>query len=96
MRLFTLYVGTNQASAKSEIVRIVCERFTSFTLIQGEGFFRGSAETVWLVKIATEDCPRVIETAAQIRQSLNQDGVGIEFGGRYYRCTQIDRASALS
>lgn len=40
------------------------------------------------MKIATEDCPRVIETAAEIRQALDQEGVGIEFRSRYYRYTQ--------
>jgi hypothetical protein len=96
MKMFTLYIGTNQTDAKNEIVRIVGERFNSFTLLQGEGFFRGAAEPVWMVKIATEDCSRVIETAAEIRQTLEQDGVGIECDGCYYRCTQPDPATALS
>ena len=94
--MFTLYVGTTQDGAKSNITRIVGEQFPSFTILQGEGFFRGTAEPVWMVKIATEDCQRIIETAAQIRQTLNQDGVGIEVDGRYFRCTQADPASALS
>ena len=96
MNMFTLYIGTNQTDAKNEIVCIVGERFPSFTLIQGEGFFRGTAEPMWMVKIATEDCQRVIETAAHIRQTLDQDGVGIESDGSYHRCTQADPATALS
>jgi hypothetical protein len=93
--MFTLYIGTKRDGAKSEVVRIVGEHFSSFTIIPGEGFFRGTNEPVWLVKIATEDCPRVIETAEQIRKTLDQDGVGIEYCNRYYRCTQADPASAL-
>lgn len=77
------------------IVRIVGEQFPSFTILQGEGHFRGAAETVWVVTLATDDCPRVIEVAGKIREALNQDGVGIEFRDRYYRCTATDRASAL-
>lgn len=98
MTMFALYIGNNQTDAKNQIIRIVGEQFPSFTLIQGEGFFRGTAEPVWMVKIATEDCDcrLIIETAAQIRQTLDQDGVGIECDGRYYRCTQADPATALS
>jgi hypothetical protein len=95
MKLFTLYVGTTEVGAKAKIIHIVTERFSSFTLMLGEGFFRGTAEPVWMVKIATEDCQSVIETAAQIRQTLEQDGVGIECDGNYYRCTQADPATAL-
>ena len=94
--MFTLYIGTKRDGAKSEIVRIVGEHFSSFTIIPGEGFFRGTNEPVWLVKIATEDCPRVIETAVQIRKTLDQDGVGIEYYNRYFRCTQADPASDLT
>jgi hypothetical protein len=95
MRLFSLYVGTNQPGAKIEILRLVRERFGSFTLIQGEGFFRGVSEPVWIVKIATDDFRAVLATAAQIRAALDQDGVGIEYAGQYHRVTKDNPAAAL-
>ena len=95
MRLFSLYVGTNQPGAKREILRFVGASFASFTLIQGEGFFRGAAEPVWVIKIATDDVQAVLATAAQIRAALDQDGVGIEHAGQYHRVTKDDPAAAL-
>jgi hypothetical protein len=96
MRLFTLYVGTKQRGAKQLIIRLVGERFASFTLLRGEGFFRGVAEPVWIVKIATDDFRSVLAAASQIREVLNQDGVGVEHAGQYHRVTEDDAASALS
>jgi hypothetical protein len=96
MRLFTLYVGTKQRGAKQLIIRLVGERFASFTLLRGEGFFRGVAEPVWIVKIATDDFRGALAVTAQIRDVLKQDGVGIEYAGQYHRVTEDDAASALS
>ena len=96
MRLFTLFIGTNRTDAKAVVINIVSSWFESYTLLAAEGCFRGATEPAWLVKLATDDADKVIETAAQIREALNQDGVGIEYGGRYYRCTATDLASALS
>ncbi len=96
MRLFTLFIGTNRTDAKAVVINIVGGRFESFTLLAAEGCFRGETEPAWLIKLATDDVGKVIETAARIREALGQDGVGIEYSGRYYRCTATDPASALS
>lgn len=96
MRLFTLFIGTVRTDAKTVVINIVGSRFEFFTLLAAEGCFRGETEAAWLVKLATDDAGKVIETAAQIREALGQDGVGIEYAGRYYRCTATDPAAALS
>lgn len=96
MQVFTLYVGSKQARARGEIVRIVAEEFSSFTIIEGEGFFRGTPEPSWLVKIAADDGLKVIRTAERIRAALDQDGVGIEMDGQYHRCTSEQCAVELA
>ena len=96
MQIFTLHIGSGQADAHAVIVGIVGSRFESFTLITATGWFRAQCEPSWLVKIATDDVAKVIEAASQVRTALQQDGVGIEHEGRYYRCTAADPASALS
>lgn len=94
-RVFTLYVGTDRAGARDTVVRLVAERFPSFTVIPGEGYFRGVAEPMWFIKIATFDAVSVAETAERIRIELKQDGVGVEVDNHYYRCTEDMSAKAL-
>lgn len=96
LRLFTLYVGSAQPPNKAAAIKIVGDLFESFTLQEVEGCFRGQTEPTLLIKLATNHCTKVIQTAGRIRDSLHQDGVGIEYKGRYYRCTEKDPASALS
>src|SRR3954451_5044213 len=95
MKVFTLYIGTNRAGARKTIVHIIDERFPSFTVISGEGHFQGKTESMWFVRIATEEPLKVIETAEAIRVALNQEGVGIEYESRYYRCMEGDCAKEL-
>jgi len=96
LELFTLYVGCADAKAAKGIVsQVVGSFFESFTLLEGEGFFRGMREPVQLVRIATDDVEKVLAAASEIRARLNQDGVGVEYGGAYYRCTAEDCAEAL-
>jgi hypothetical protein len=95
MKMFMLYVGTKRPGAKETILKILREHFASFTLIEGEGQFRGSGEPMWLVKVATDAGLEVINVAVRLRRELGQDGVGIEFENRYYRCTEADEASGL-
>lgn len=93
MKLFTLYIGC--ADAFEPVLRILYPRFDSFTFLHGEGVFRGGREPVLLVRIATEDGAAVIAAAERIRAELDQVGVGIEYGGRYFRLRRDDQASAL-
>ncbi|HXT12016.1 MAG TPA: hypothetical protein VN873_10680 [Candidatus Angelobacter sp.] len=95
MKVFTLYVGTSQPAAKALLLQILRRRFESFTVISGEGYFKGIPEPMWFVRLAA-DAPQIIfETAEQIRSGLNQDIVGIEYRGNYYRYTKDDPAREL-
>jgi hypothetical protein len=44
MKVFTLYVGASHPSAKATLLGLLERHFESFTVISGEGYFRGAAE----------------------------------------------------
>ena len=92
MKLFTLYIG---AGTSGELASLLARHFESFTLIQGQGFFHGVSEPVWMAKVATANPLQVIEAAEEIRVKFAQDGVGIEFASKYFRVTKTDSASTL-
>src|SRR5438045_2633251 len=95
MKVFTLYLGTTNPDAKDAVVKLISERFGSFTVISGEGHYHGQFEPMWFVRIATDKPLLVVETADALRSALNQEVVGIEYESRYYKCTADDPATAL-
>ncbi len=96
LELFKLYVGSlDSRSAEDTVTEVVGDRFESFTLLKGEGFFQGKREPVYFVRIATDDVEKILTVASEIRDRLKQDEVGVEYGGVYYRCTVSDRGDAL-
>ena len=92
--LITLFIGIgghwiNEADdAINTAINLVSERFPSFTVTDGIGFFRGQREKVLLVHIATTTPQEVSEVAGLIRVALKQEGVGIAYGGRYLRAIE--------
>ena len=96
LELFKLYVGSlDSKSAEDTVTEVVGHLFESFTLLKGEGFFQGTREPVYFVRIATDDVEKILAAASEIRDRLKQDEVGVEYGGVYYRCTLSDRGDAL-
>lgn len=91
--LFHLYIGLSgegcpgEAIAEERVVSLLEERFESFTITKGNGFFRGKPEPVLIVHIASGDPGKIVDAAATIRETLSQEGVGIAFRGRYHRVT---------
>lgn len=93
--MLTLYVGTRKEGAKQRIQTLVREQFESFTVIAGEGYYQGRSEPLWEVKIATCAPLAVLELAGRIRQELDQESVGLEHAGHYYRFTGSHSAHDL-
>lgn len=93
MKRFTLCIGC--ANAFQTVLRIVYPRFESLTFLNGEGASHGEHEPVLRVQVITRDGESVIAAAEAIRRELGQIQVGIEHGGRYYRCHEGDPATAL-
>lgn len=95
MKLFRLYIGTRHeegafsvAQLREAIVRTLQPHFPSFTLLGGEGWFRGIPEPGLTVVVATDDLPRLLDAASELRSLLRQDGIGLEFSSHYHRVTE--------
>ena len=92
--LITLFIGvgghwvSDADNAVSTVIALVSERFPSFTVTDGIGFFRGEREKVLLVHIATSTPQEVAEVAGLIRVALKQEVVGIAYRGRYLRAIE--------
>ena len=92
--LITLFIGvgghwiSDADNAVNTVISVVSERFPSFTVTDGIGFFRGEREKVLLVHIATSTPQEVAEVAGHIRVALKQEGVGIAYRGRYLRAIE--------
>jgi len=94
MKTFTLYVGSAPRSPSSPTVtlnhlqRLIAPIFHSFTVIEGEGIFRGQAEHTFLVKVTTFDVIAFLDEVEKIRRALDQEGIGIEHEGSYHRVVE--------
>lgn len=91
--IITLHIGlsghgfSKEEEAVDAVTDLLAERFPSFSITEGKGFFRGQAERTLIVTIATLEPREAVLAAATIRESLGQDGVGIGYRGRYHRVT---------
>jgi len=96
--LFSLYLGALDGVRleADQVSAVVGRSFDSFTLIPGEGRFRGTHDPGWGIRIATNALPQLVELAAALRREFRQDGVGIEAGGHYFRCTAETRPAKLA
>jgi hypothetical protein len=93
MKVYQLHIGSNSPDGRispeteSSIQAAVSKEFPSFSLLRGKGFFRGQAEELLIVKIATDQEEVVYQLASNLREAMNQDGIGVEHDGRYNRVT---------
>ena len=96
--VFTLHLGAQGGTRPPlETVRDAARRcFDSFALIPGEGWFRGTYDPGWNLKIATNDLAAITDLATRLRRQFSQNGVGIEVHGVYLRCTANCEGAALA
>jgi hypothetical protein len=93
MKCCRLYVCTRTDHDESNsdddeaISAAVAARFESFTMTRATGWFRGRREPVCIVMVATDDEAAVVELARQLRQAMDQEGVGVQCDGTYRRIT---------
>jgi hypothetical protein len=93
LTVFQLHIGADaytrriSSQIEEQICQMVSKYFTSFTVLRGRGFFRGEQEDVLIVKIATTEKDHVWNLAHLLRETLHQDGIGIEANGIYERAT---------
>lgn len=92
--MYVLFIGldasTTRQSQKATILSITEAHFESFTIVEGDGCFRGAHEHAFLVYVATQSEQLVVNLAEDIRSSLNQEGVGYVKLGTYNRVIESD------
>lgn len=91
VRHFTLFVGSPSGSNNLDPLQNagICTRvganFPSFTIQRAEGCFQSRFEDALLIHVATRSPNKVLALAHDIRDFLNQDGIGISHNGIYQR-----------
>jgi hypothetical protein len=92
MVVCTLYIGQQSVSlgpdqARTRAIQALRERFPSFTVLQGEGWFEGACEPLLLARIATARPEEALAVAAALRSELEQESIGFECLGRFWQLT---------
>lgn len=93
--IYRLYVGLSRADTpetinSNPVIDWVAQRVDSFTVLTTQGFFRGYVEDMLVFTIAHGDRRFIVDLAHKLRARLNQDGIGLEYGGVYHRMTYAD------
>lgn len=99
---FTLYLGSRHDNPRLDehdrvtAIHKITRHFDAFTLTDGKGWFGGQFEDVLVIHIATNDIAAIAELALDLRQAINQQGVGVEFAGRYLGARADNTAEELT
>lgn len=92
--MYVLFVGLDASSTrktqKATIQSIMEAHVESFTIVEGDGCFRGAHEHAFLVYVTTQSEQLLVKLAEDIRSTLNQEGVGYVKLGTYNRVTGSD------
>ena len=80
--LHSVYVGSGRSGTlsdvdKEEILATCAARFTSFTYLEAQGYFRGLSEHSLVIQIASSSPSEIIHLAYDIALSRSQLGVGV-------------------
>ncbi len=86
--LYTLYVGNRDflpfsAAEETGIIAIVGQRFPSFTILPGRGFFEGRELPTLLIQIASHQRDAVLATCNDLGRALDQRWIGLSETGIY-------------
>ena len=80
--MYQLFIGADASGVidsgyEARVMRACAERFASFTIVRGQGVFRGVVEECLVVHIASTDRTAVLALAATLRHDLDQLGIGL-------------------
>ncbi len=87
-----LYLGLRRKNGaeigKEAVLDWMGRKLQSFTVVEGQGVFRCTPEPVLILHVAGQSKETILRMADELRQHFEQDGVGVEWQGRYERVTQ--------
>jgi hypothetical protein len=84
-----LFVGSRDGKAfpdadRQAVIEATTAAFSSFTVMDADGYFQGRSVATIVIKLGTEDTEAVISLARRLGTLLAQQSVGHETGGRFY------------
>ena len=92
---YRLYVGLSQEGIPEpidgdQVIAWVAQQIESFAVLSTQGFFRGYVEDVLVFSIVHDDQRFIVNLTHKLRAKLNQEGIGLEYGGAYHRMTEAN------
>ena len=75
MRDIRLYRIYTEDKNRAEVQKIASSRFEAFTLLEGNGFWRGVREACLILEFVTDDAKLVGEVAQLIKTTNEQEAV---------------------
>lgn len=99
--LISLYLGSRNDQPlmspfdSAMAVAKTAAKFESFSIFEGKGCFRGKMEDILRIDIATDKTRVVMQLADELRDCLDQEGVGICHNGVYVRMTREVAANEI-
>ena len=84
MRLYRLYIGSNNETGKLEqakIQEIASRHFDGWTLYNALGAWKGQLEHSAILEIATEHSDEIVSLANELKEKLSQQSIMFELGG---------------
>ena len=99
--MHTIYLGSRHGGPfllknRDRVKEIVAEKFLSFTVLDGEGYFAGSAVRTLVIKIASDDIDKVRDIVNKVGRGTGQKFVGWEIGGSYKNVMTIPPSHAVA
>ena len=99
--MHTIYLGSRFGGPfllqdRDRVKEIVAEEFLSFTVLDGEGYFAGSAVRTLVIKIASDDIDKVRDIVNKVGRGTGQKFVGWEIGGSYKDVMAIPPSHAVA
>ena len=79
LNLYEMYVGHDNSTKERFKERLICnicnEFFIGYTIIKSEGYYKGTKEASYLIKLISNEATQVnkLKTALQLR--LNQESI---------------------
>ena len=89
LQIHSLFVGSRDGRSfpdadRQAVIEAATADFSSFTVMDADGYFQGRSVATMVIKLGTEDTEAVISLARRLGSLLAQQSIGHETGGRFY------------
>lgn len=78
--LYRIYIGSNNVSHILEVekaVQVISQMFEGFTIMQGQGYWKGKSEDSLIAEIEEQQESKVVDLCKKLAGVLRQEAVGL-------------------